>query len=78
MQVQIRIIEVSDKRGSTVVVGSKAVKVYGRVCYDDLCMNISWGERSEPLPSQLNVNFVCLSVCLSVCLFVVDRLDISF
>ena len=26
-----------------------------------------WGERSEPLPSQLNVNFVCLSVCLCVC-----------
>ena len=24
-----------------------------------------WGERSEPLPSQLNVNFVCLSVCVS-------------
>ena len=27
----------------------------------------NWGERSEPLPSQLNANFVCLSVCLCVC-----------
>ena len=24
-----------------------------------------WGERSEPLPSHLNVNFVCLFVCAS-------------
>ena len=38
----------------------------------------NWGERSEPLPSQPNVNFVCVYVCIYVYMYVMDRLDISF
>ena len=29
--------------------------------------SINWGECSEPLPSHLNVNFVCVYVCMYVC-----------
>ena len=38
--------------------------------FDDVKANsgtIIGGERSEPLPSHLNVSFVCLCVCRSVC-----------
>ena len=38
----------------------------------------NWGERSEPLPSQLNVNSVCSYIYIYLSIYVMDRLDISF
>ena len=44
----------------TVVMFARVVKVVTVVSSDD------WGERSEPLPSQLNVNFVSMYLYIYV------------
>ena len=35
--------------------------------YTHCTLALNWGERSEPLPCDPNVNFVCVYVCMFVC-----------